>query len=108
MNKKCWVPYCKYFNGEKDKVYTDDQIIQRYILPAYAAGWIPVAAKTAAAVADKGSCWCVTGLGVPGHPVAADAAHAASAAAFWFVSVVIGWVDWAVPFTKYQTQLIKT
>ena len=71
-----------------------------HILPAYAAGWIPVAAKTAAAVADKGSVWCVTGLGVPGHPDAAAAAQAATAAADWFVSVVIGWVDWAVPFTE--------
>ena len=41
----------------------------------------------------------MTGLGVPGHPVAAAAAQAATAAADWFVMVVIGWVDWAVPLT---------
>ena len=40
-----------------------------------------MAAKTAAAVADSDSVWLPTGLGVPGHPVAAAAAQAAAAAA---------------------------
>ena len=50
-----------------------------------------MAANTAAAVADNGSVWWATGLGVPGHPVAA-------ATAAFVIAAALCWFGWDVPF----------